>query len=354
MIEASGIGRHLRQMLVELGAMGVDDCALIGDPKKLERYIRPSWNIIPYSEGIYSPAQHLNYPLKNRAAKVAYFPHIHVPLFSSVGSKTVVTINDLFHLSPASTLSWPERAYMWLHYNRAVGLADLILPISEFTWSEVVRHFPGASGKSHEIIYPCLEVLEDEGSTMSEPMRRILEITEGQHRILFVGNVKPHKNLKRLVQAFDMTELNGCALIIVGKREGFLNGMSVSEQRLLESNRVIFTGLVSDQELGAWYRSCALLVLPSLYEGFGYPPLESLSQGTPAIVSDLPVTREACVDAVSYFDPLSVSSIAKCIRQAIDDEGYRSRTLARAADILKRYRPENTARRQALAIASLI
>lgn len=354
MIHASGIGRYLRQVLAELRQLGVDDCALIGDPESLGAFCAPSWDVIPFSQGIYSPLQHLTYPLARHAAKAAYFPHIHVPWFTDVAEKIVVTIHDMFHLGPVSTLSVLEKRYLWLHYRRAIEAADLILPNSKFTWSETTRHFPAAARVAHEILYPCVEALDVGNSLPSENMHRILGMTRGKPRVLYVGNVKPHKNLHRLVEAFELPELSGFVLVVVGKREGFVKGVSLHAQRLLESERVIFTGQVPDSELCAWYRNCDLLVFPSLYEGFGYPPLESLSQGTPAAVSDLPVFREVCGEAVAYFDPYSVKSIAAAVRRTVEDPQLRSQTLARAAEILVRYCPERTARKQALAIASLL
>jgi glycosyltransferase involved in cell wall biosynthesis len=354
MIDSSGIGRYLQQLLPEIALLGVTDCVLIGNPEKLSPFIAPGWDVVPYFESIYSPRQHLNYPLRSRSFDVAYFPHIHLPFFATPGKKTVVTIHDVFHLSACSTLSVLEKAYMKLYYRHAVRTADLLLTDSYFTLHSLEALFPGKQIGTHEVIYPCLYDFslgdESESTIVSDLGTR----SEGKRRLLYVGNVKPHKNLLRLVEAVNDHQLEDCVLYIVGKKEGFLRGLSERDRVSLESDKVIFTGWIDDTNLRRLYILCDLLVFPSLYEGFGYPPLESLSMGTPAVVSDIPVIHEVCDESVMYFDPYSVSSMVSVIRRALDDPDFRATSIRIAQSILGRYCRENTSKKQALAITTLL
>ena len=115
------------------------------------------------------------------------------------------------------------------------------------------------------------------------------DATEKSNTIVYVGNVKPHKGLATLIEAYKMLPSGKFRLKIIGEREGFLTGMKAEQ---LDHEGVIFTGRLSDEDLLREIASAAFLVQPSLYEGFGLPPLEALWLGTQPILSDIPVFRE--------------------------------------------------------------
>ena len=125
------------------------------------------------------------------------------------------------------------------------------------------------------------------------------EQVEKADEILFVGNIKKHKGLSVLLEAFAAARAKGLSerLVIVGNAEHFRTGDEETAQRLSDAQRcdggaVTFTGKVSNAELKALYARARFLVQPSLYEGFGIPPLEAMTVGTPALLSDIPVFKE--------------------------------------------------------------
>jgi glycosyltransferase involved in cell wall biosynthesis len=126
-----------------------------------------------------------------------------------------------------------------------------------------------------------------------------------QNSILFVGNIKKHKGLAILLDAFFLARAGGLEynLIIVGEKDNFRSVDTTSLAKLASADSLIveFTGLISDDKLKTLYESASLLVQPSLYEGFGLPPLEAMMQGTRALISDIPVFKEIYGDFPVVF-----------------------------------------------------
>jgi glycosyltransferase involved in cell wall biosynthesis len=139
--------------------------------------------------------------------------------------------------------------------------------------------------------------------------------------ILFVGNVKPHKNLITLIRAFEQIEekINPVKLVVVGKKTGFITEDNEVSRYLDHKpalrNAIHFTDEVTHEELPILYQQAELFVFPSLYEGFGYPPLEALAAGTKVLCSNAGPMPEVCGDSVVYFNPTDIEALATLIRQ---------------------------------------
>ena len=130
-------------------------------------------------------------------------------------------------------------------------------------------------------------------------------LTQKTNSILFVGNIKKHKGLKTLLDACEKACGKGLKskLVIVGNKDNFRTGDEETVQRLetFSEDKVHFTGKISNEKLKELYESSLALVQPSLYEGFGIPPLEAMVCGTPAIISDIPVFKEIYSDFPVVF-----------------------------------------------------
>jgi glycosyltransferase involved in cell wall biosynthesis len=147
--------------------------------------------------------------------------------------------------------------------------------------------------------------------------------------LLFVGNVKPHKNLINLLRAYEilLQSRKDYELVIVGKKEGFITGdkevFEFVEGNKLLNEHIIFTGHIENRELYNYYRKASVFIFPSLYEGFGLPPLEAMICGCPVIASDLTAIPEICGEAVLYINALDPADIADKINLIIDDKSLR-------------------------------
>ena len=137
---------------------------------------------------------------------------------------------------------------------------------------------------------------------------------------MYVGNLKPHKNLKRLLEAFkDIDEIEDTVLILVGKAFENHNVNAYEKQYGIE-DKVIHTGIVSQTELVDFYNLADLFVFPSLYEGFGIPPLEAMACGTLVTCSNTSSLPEVVGDSACIFDPLNIDEIKKTINKCLKDD----------------------------------
>lgn len=233
-------------------------------------------------------------------------PHFNVPLLPIRAKKRMAVVHDVYHLAYLSTMSWAQKFYAQVFYNGAFLLSDRLITVSEFSKSEILK-YATFKPKKIDVIANTLYPQKKAGKAV-------------QNYILAVGNSKPHKNLKRLIEAASSLEQE---LVIVGKKEGFA-----------EKKKVRFTGFVSDSELQDLYANASLLVFPSLYEGFGFPPLEAMQQGCPTVVSKAASLPEVCGEAAEYVDPYSVDSIREGIVRGLKN---RDELIKKGYDQVKKF-----------------
>jgi glycosyltransferase involved in cell wall biosynthesis len=203
------------------------------------------------------------------------------------------TIHDIiFPDMPELTSRVGLMARMWF-YRRAFHRSKKVFTVSQFSRSRI-QHYAGALPPvivTHSAIQPYL-----------------LKPSPAVHKtntILFIGNIKRHKGLWCLLEAFFQARAEGLThtLVIVGEKTNFRSADTESLKKLdtADDSLVEFTGFISDKKLKTLLAEAALLVQPSLYEGFGLPPLEAMMSGTAALVSDIPVFREIYADFPVMF-----------------------------------------------------
>jgi glycosyltransferase involved in cell wall biosynthesis len=143
--------------------------------------------------------------------------------------------------------------------------------------------------------------------------------------LLYVGNIKPHKNLKTLLKAHSLLS-NAPDLILVGKKSGFIQGDQETISLATNNPKVHFTGEIpiSDETLSQYYRHAEAMIFPSLYEGFGLPPLEAMASGCPCIVSDIAVLKESYHDSACFYSPpLCEKALAQKIQAVLENPDLR-------------------------------
>jgi glycosyltransferase involved in cell wall biosynthesis len=157
--------------------------------------------------------------------------------------------------------------------------------------------------------------------------------------ILYAGNVKPHKNLERLIQAFDLVRRRGLdhvKLVIIGDEVSKYAALRRAVHRHQLHQYVRFLGYLPETTLAVMYRLAGVFVFPSLYEGFGLPPLEAMASGTPVVTSNVSSLPEVAGDAAILVDPYDPQAIADGIAAVLTDEAtrreLRSKGLKRARE----------------------
>jgi glycosyltransferase involved in cell wall biosynthesis len=336
MLRASGIGVYLQQLIPRLSH--AFELTLLGNPEELAPY-RASANarIIPMEAPIYSLREQLE--LRNRipACDLFWSPHYNIPLMPVAARHRVVTIHDVYHLAFQHTLTLPQKIYANLLIRAAVRLSDKVITVSAFSKQEIIKY---TKAKPDAVVAIPNGVdsfrFESQHSTDSAFIQAAAQPIPytAKPYLLFVGNVKPHKNLVTLLKAFAILQAHTPALdlLIVGKKEGFITGDTqvgeLLENDALLKKRVIFTGFVEDELLPHLYQQAAALVFPSVYEGFGLPPLEAMASGCPVVAADAASIPEVCGDAALYFSPLNHLELAAQLSEVLHVPALRDKLIA--------------------------
>jgi glycosyltransferase involved in cell wall biosynthesis len=302
MIEASGVGVYLKGCLPYF-LETQNDFLLIGDRQGLVEFAaRPNINIVdcdikPFSvmETFFPPERLLK---KINATNLFYSPYFNVP--ARIDIPVYTTIHDIVFADMHELCSRAGLAARMWFYRRAFRLSKKIFTVSLFSKGRIEYHL----GNTKPVIVTH-SAIQKQYLDQDEP-RTASAGTE--KNILFIGNIKRHKGLLCLLEAFFQARKSGLdyRLIIVGEKNNFRTSDGGAVERFLDESggrqSVLFTGFVSARELHELIKRSALLVQPSLYEGFCLPPLEALVSGTPALISDIPVFREIYSGyPVTYF-----------------------------------------------------
>jgi glycosyltransferase involved in cell wall biosynthesis len=310
-----GIGTHIKNVI--LPAVSTDDqnqYVLFSDLADLQPE-KPNTIWIAENSAKYSVREHINLGRKATAHKIDLFhsPHYTFPL--TFNKLSIVTIHDLIQFKfPQFYAAWKIRAGMFL-LKRAIQKAHLILTVSNTSRNDIVELYPAAESKI-EVIYNRL----DPEWSQPAPALDLSSLGIEKDFILYVGNFKKHKGLETLVDAFGLLK-NPPQLVLVGKSRD-------TESDLLEkcfaNSRIRVLGFAEGRMLRRLYTDALFFVFPSLYEGFGYPPLEAMSSGTPVLSSDTPALCEILADSVEFFKTGSVESLAAKLEMMIQNSGRRS------------------------------
>lgn len=315
MVHSSGIGTYISS-LVPIVIHNMNDCYfyLLGDKKKLTSFCEFS-NVclLDCNSNIYTIKEQLELiKLIPRNTSLYWAPHYNIPIFYR--GKLLVTVHDVFHLAMKQYVQGAARRfYANIMFKFVKNKAKKILTVSGFSRSELIKYL-NCNQKdiivTHNGVDRTWFNLNDSKSLFNKPY------------LLYVGNVKPHKNLRNLIMGFELIKDKiPHNLIIVGKKEGFLTADgSIVELAKRNKDRIIFTGFIEENSLKNLVHNADVFVFPSLYEGFGLPPLEAMACGTPVAVSDIPSLREVCGEWVSYFDPNDIKSISTNIYNLITDD----------------------------------
>ncbi len=203
---------------------------------------------------------------------------------------------------------------------RRLGAAERIITISEYSKADICR-WAGASPARVDVVYPGRN--PDFAPVDREEARRLVWSRYGIEPpfLLYVGGTDFRKNLGRLVEALDLLRREGAGLTLVLAGETFRHDLAEVRavrkqvQRLGLDRSVAYPGYVPDRHLPALYSASECLVFPTLYEGFGQPPLEAMACGAPVLASRVTSIPEVCAEAAVYFDPERAESIAEAYFQ---------------------------------------
>lgn len=324
MINMTGIGTYVKHIIDS----GIYDIAL-GDETDIKKYAHDIC-VIDYKSKIYSIREQFKFPyrkLKKMKSDILHIPHYNVPIFYR--GRMFVTIHDLAQLIlsdmlPNKLAYFYAKIMLWI----ATHKAEIIFTVSENTKKDIIRFF---KIKPEKIVVTYngvdLEEFEEKEKSEYKYLYNRYSIPPNKKVILYVANLKPHKNHINLMEAFkDIDDIENTVLVFVGKT---FDNPIVDEfkKKYNMEDKIICTGSVNQRELIDFYNMADLFVFPSLYEGFGIPPLEAMACGTPVACSNVSSLPEVVGDAAYTFDPKNANEIKNAINILLKDEKERMRLI---------------------------
>jgi glycosyltransferase involved in cell wall biosynthesis len=339
-----GIGTYIRNLVAQLARIDrTTEYVLFCQPQDeaVLAEMAPNFRAVVETAPPYSVAEQVRIPMAVRRERADLFHAPHYVLPALINCRSVVTIHDTIHLMfpqylPGRLAHGYARTSLWIATKRS----NRILTVSETSKSDILRRFRVPADKI-TVVYNAI----DERLSQPPP-EEAFERVRIRYQLrdpfaLYVGNIKPHKNLERLIDAFDRLRRQpgheSFRLVIIGDEISKYQGLRRAVHQHKLHKHVRFFGFVPIDTLSVLYRLASVFVFPSLYEGFGLPPLEAMASGTPVVTSNVSSLPEVVGDAALLVDPYDPDSIADAMNQALSDTALRAELIRRGHAKVREY-----------------
>lgn len=334
MIGFSGIGRYIQNLVTALSAIdGANTYSIITGGTNPEGSLPPvinakNFKYCPLSKDIpiYSLKEQTHLPgaVRRTSPDIVHYPNFNAPVLSF--APQVVTIHDLiYYLFPDVCPNRAGHMYAKFMFSAVTRKAKRIITDSEYTKQDLIKHLgvrPDKITVAYLGIDPAYAPVKD-GSALDAVAAKYG--LSGEY-VLYTGTHQPRKNLVRLVKAFSKTaaKRGGAQLVLTGKREARWPELYSVVESLGLKDRVRFFGIVPEKDLPALYSRASLFAFPSLYEGFGLPPLEAAACGAPVMVSNRTSLPEVMGGSAVTIDPEDIDGMATAIERVLSSKTLQS------------------------------
>jgi glycosyltransferase involved in cell wall biosynthesis len=319
----SGIGRYVLNLLRGIAEVSPPFrlAVLTCDAPRLAGELPPSscLELVSLPRPPRSPGDQWDLPrLVNRLGlKLLHCPDSFLPL--AAGCRKVVTVHDLIGITCRHLLRGSRKA-RWFRVWKAwlqlqCRLCDAVVTPSRYSAGDIARLLRVPPSRLH-VIYNAIAPPLPAGDAAPAP------VPAGTKCLLYVGRADPYKNLPGLVRALGLVRARSSQdvrLIVAGFPDDRYPQARQEARSLGLEEFIRFTGYLEEPQLAAWYRAASVFVFPSLYEGFGLPPLEAMSYGLPVASSDRTSMPEVLADAALFFNPEDPSAMAAAILRVLED-----------------------------------
>jgi len=300
---------------------------------------RPDCRLEHIRSKFISMAEQVELPkvLKSLKADLFHSPSFAAPLFCPC--RLIMTVHDVNHMVFPQYYGRIHQLYYRHIVRPAVRKAQKILTVSQFSRNEIIN-FLGVSPEKMIVTYNGIDSafkVIDKHDALEDVRRRYRLPAEF---VLYVGNRKPHKNVEQLMAAFSRVRTD-YSLVLTGEADRQLGGLA---EDMGLTGRVVFAGDVAEDDLPVLYNLAGLFVFPSLYEGFGLPPLEAMACGTPVVTSNRSSLPEVAGEAAVLVDPYSAEELTAAIERVLQDESLYSQMREKGLVQAAKFSWEDTAR----------
>ena len=352
-----GVGTYIRNVVRALGRLDLEnDYFLIGPQEKTTEMgpLPPNFRAVALLEPDTTLKGYLGYRaiVTRLRCNVVHIPHLFwVPRHFS--APYIITVHDVLeHMSGARGLSGIRRSLHFQLTQRALKGAARIFAVSKFTKSEIEKLF-GIPPSRIEVIYNAIDERFLHGHASEADRQLLAERYQINYPfLLYAGRISPHKNVVRIIEAFSALKAElekegrypDLKLIIIGDELSKHPDLRRTVVRGGVQNDVRFLGFVPIDVLRIFYDAAKLFVFPSLYEGFGLPPLEAMAHGTPVLASNTSSLPEVVGNAAVLVNPENVFEIMRALHRVLVDQGLREKLKRRCYEQVKRFSWDISAR----------
>jgi glycosyltransferase involved in cell wall biosynthesis len=344
----TGIGRYTYELIKYLQELDTQNAYVVFlNPEEFESFNCPNekWTKKKIDIPHYSLKEQteLYKILKKEQADLVYFPHFNVPV--RYKKPFVVTIHDLtLHYYPYKEYSpkWSlkKQIQIWVYrflMKKTVQHAQHIVAISDNTKKDLQKEYSVSDEKISTILEGVPEHFQKASEEQILAMKKKFEINKSY--LLYTGVWRSHKNLLNLISAFYKLIEQGkdLQLVLTGKKDLAYPEIPALIDELGLNERVVLTGFVSEDELISLHSSAEVFVFPSLYEGFGLPPLEAMQFGVPVVSSDRASLPQVCGEAAEYCNPEEPEDITRGVCQVLESTKRSDELIQKGTENLKRF-----------------
>ncbi len=346
----TGIGHYTFELAHALARVAPTDEFQLISPVAMTALTKDDADGLPSNLEVVEARRRLSWwawglPAYGKKNKLSLFhgTNYQIPVWS--GFPKIVTIHDLSLLLHGETHTSADVRRARQRLPLMAKAATMIITATESVKREICEHLRVDPGKVAVTPYAARNQFRPTSLEHAAEVKKRLGIDD--EFLLFVGTIEPRKNLITLVKAFaellQKTDLNP-QLVIAGKEGWLTEGLFSYIAKSAAKERILFLGYVPEKDLAALYSSCKACVYPSLYEGFGLPPLEAMACGAPVITSNIPTIMETVGAAARLIAPHDVEGLAESLTALLKDENQRRQLSSMGLQRAKEFTWEGTAR----------
>lgn len=350
-----GVGTYIRNVVRTLGRLDhVNPYVLLGTPGRIHDMgtLPPNFSYIECPDNDYSPNSYFEFhhALKKQGVNVLHVPHLFwIP--QGIPCPYVVTVHDLLdYLYRSNSASAAKRFAHFYCTKRVLNRAARIFAVSKFSKADTVRLF-GVPEQKIEVVYNAIDDRFRQGHATAAEKLTIAERYQVNYPfVLYAGRISPHKNVVRIIEAFSLLKRElekddqypDLKLIIIGDEVSRHPDLRRAVIKGRVQQDVRFLGFVPIDILRIFYDAAKVFIFPSLYEGFGLPPLEAMSHGTPVITSNTSSLPEVVGNAAVLVNPENIFEIQRALQRVLLDQQLRQKLKARGEEQIRKFSWESS------------